>query len=65
MTDNLSCLTKFEKLKLMLVTHLWKVDFIRRHICWAQAVGWAFYGIWPIRIVEKECDYCGACKERE
>ena len=53
-------------MRLWLITQLWKIDYIRRRWCWADAVAWETgVGSLPIDRVDPACDYCGACKERE
>ena len=52
-------------MRLWLITQLWKIDYIRRRWCWAEAALWAMGMDGEIKRVDPACDYCGACKERE
>ncbi len=55
------------KLRWILIRLLWKIPFIRRRWCWADAVFWSYDYIHhkEIERANHECYYCMGCNTQD
>lgn len=58
------------RFKYWLILSLWRIPYIRRNYCWAEAVSWIEFGCTSFREIfdiraDHKCFYCLTCNTEE